>query len=73
MNEVLEQFLNKNSKQAKEYKETIEKMLSRNDAYGYAESTLIGILDFIEENDNITESQIKAVENIKEKPSKNAW
>ncbi len=69
----LEQFINKNSNRAEEYRETIERMLSRWDAYGYAEQTLIAILEYIEKNDTITDGQIQAVENIKGKPSKNAW
>jgi len=73
MSNALEQFLGKYSKRAEEYQEIIEGMLSRWDAYGYAEQTLISILDYIEENDNITDAQVQAVENIKEKPSKNVW
>ena len=69
MSNVLEQFVNKNSERAEEYKEIIEDMMGQYSAYHYAESTLLGILKYIEENDTITDAQILAVENIGEKPS----
>lgn len=69
MSNVLEQFVNKNSKRAEEYREIIEDMMGQYSAYHYAESTLLGILEYIEENDTITDAQILAVENIREKPS----
>jgi hypothetical protein len=70
MNEnPLEQFINKNSNRAEEYHEIIEEMMGNHYAYGYAESTLLGILDYIDENDTITDSQVQAVNNIKEKPN----
>lgn len=70
MSEALEQFLNKNLKRAEKYREIIKKMMCDYHAYHYAENTLLGILDYIEENNTITNSQIKAVENIKNKPNK---
>lgn len=74
MENPLEKFLNKNSKRAQEYYAIIEDMLSDGLRYTYAESTLMGILEFIEEEDNITDAQIQAVENIKEKPNqKYGW
>lgn len=73
MSNPIEQFLNKKSDRAEEYREIIEEMLGRYDAYGYAQETLISFLDYIDENKDITDAQIQAVENIKEKPSKNAW
>lgn len=69
MSNVLEQFVNKNSKRAEEYREIIEDMMGQYSSYHYAESTLLGILKYIEENDTITDAQILAVENIGEKPS----
>ncbi len=71
MNDVLEQFINKNSKRGEEYREIIEDMMGDFSAYNYAEDTLLGILDYIEENDSITDTQVQAVENIREKPSEN--
>lgn len=71
MNDVLEQFINKNSKRGEEYREIIEDMMGDFSAYGYAEDTLLGILDYIEKNDSITDAQVQAVENIREKPSEN--
>ena len=65
----LEQFINKNSERAEEYREIIEDMMGDYDAYHYAESTLLGILEYIDENDPITAAHIQALENIKEKPS----
>lgn len=70
MNNALEQFINKNSDRAEEYKLIIEDMMGDYSSYHYAESTLLGILDFIEQNDNITDAQVKAVENIRDNPGK---
>lgn len=67
----LEQFLKKNSDRAVKWLAIVEGMLNDYDAYGYAEDTLVGIHDYIEENDNITDAQIQAVENIRDKPSQN--
>ena len=72
MTDVLGDFLNKNSKQAQEYREIIEEMLSGG-RYLYAESTLVSFLDFIDENKYITPGQVAAVENIKDQPSRNAY
>lgn len=73
MSDALEQFLGNKSKRAQEYRDTIEDMLGQYAKYGYAESTLIGILDFIEENNDVTNAQVQAVENIKEKPNSYGW
>ncbi|KKU05033.1 MAG: hypothetical protein UX06_C0004G0001, partial [Candidatus Giovannonibacteria bacterium GW2011_GWA2_45_21] len=45
----LEQFINKKAKRAEEYREIIEEMMVDYSAYNYAESTLLGILEFIDE------------------------
>lgn len=71
--DALEQFINKNSKRAEEYREIIEDMMGEHSRYGYAEQTLLGILDYIDEENNITDKQVEAVENIRENPSTNAW
>lgn len=74
MENPLQKFLNKNSERAQKYAAIIEDMLSSGLRYQYAESTLMGILDFIEKEDNITDAQVQAVENIKEKPNqKYGW
>lgn len=71
MNDVLNQFINKNSERAEEYNDLIEQMLSDySSGYSYAEDTLVGILSYIEENRSITDAQVEAVENIRKKPSK---
>src|SRR3990167_1160748 len=67
---AIDEFLNKNSNKAKEYEEIIEDMLRDGLKYNYAESTLIGILEFVERENSITDAQIKAVDNIKSKPNK---
>ena len=65
----LEQFINKKAKRAEKYREIIEEMMCDYSAYNYAESTLLGILEFIDEEDNITDAQVQAVKNIRKKPS----
>lgn len=69
----LEQFLNKKAERAAKWREVIEDMLSSGLRYQYAEPTLLGILEHIEENGDISDAQIQAVENIKEKPSNYGW
>lgn len=69
MENALEQFIQKNAKRANEYVEIIEEMLGDYSSYHYAEDTLLGILDFIHKNDSITDAQVQAVENIKNKPN----
>lgn len=61
-------FLKKKSNGASEYLAILEDMLNSGD-YRYAEQTLADIYSFIEKNDHITDAQIQAVENIKQKPS----
>ena len=70
MSNALEQFINKNSKRAEEYREIIEEMMGNYDAYHYAQETLLGILDYIEENHSVTDAQVGAITNIKSNPSK---
>ena len=69
MNETISQFLNNHSKRAQEYVEIIENMMGEWNRYGYAEQTLVGILNYIDENNNITDAQVQAVENIIAKPN----
>ena len=68
-NNPLEQFINKNSSRAEEYRGIIEEMMADYSAYNYAESTMLGILEYIDENDTITDAQVQAIDNIKAKPS----
>lgn len=70
MNNLLDEFINKNDSIVERYKEIIEDMLNRYSSYHYAESTLIGIWEYIEKNGQITEAQRRAVDNIKSHPSK---
>jgi hypothetical protein len=72
MSGVLEQFINKNSDKAEKWKDIIEEMFSSR-RYDYADDTLEGIMDYIEENDSITDKQIEAVKNIKARPSQNNY
>ena len=69
MNQILDDFLEKNSVRAEEWKSVLESMLNDYDAYGYAEDTLISIYEYIDEHDKISDKQIQAIENIRNKPS----
>ena len=62
-------FIKKNQKLALKYLHIVEDMLGDNDSYGYAETTLAGIYDYIMFHKSITEKQIEAIGNIKDKPS----
>ena len=70
MDDLLQKFINKGKRRADEYSQIIEGMMGDYSAYHYAEGTLLGILDYIEDNDAITDAQVEAIENIKQKPSK---
>lgn len=70
MEDPIKQFIDKKSGTAEDYEHIISQMLSEPHLYGYAQKTLTSIYDFIFENGFISDAQIKAVENIKEKPSK---
>jgi len=65
----LETFLNKHALRADKYRNLLEEMLAHQEAYSYAEKTLSGIWDYIDQYDSITDSQIEAIENIRLKPS----
>ena len=64
--DVVSQFLSKGEIKAVEYIDIIEDMLGNYFTYGWAESTLVGIYEFIEKNGYITEKQIEVVENIRQ-------
>ena len=69
MNNPLEQFINKNAKRAEEYLEILSSMIGDPAYYGYAESTLLSIYEYIEEHNQITDKQVEAIQNIRENPS----
>lgn len=66
---VLDDFLNKNKDIALKWQDVVSGMLNDVEAYGYAEETLIGIYEYIEENQSITQNQIDAITNIRQKPA----
>ena len=72
---VLDDFIGDSREEVKSYMSTLEDMLSDYDRYGYAEDTLLGIYTHLESYGKISEGQIRAVENIKSKPSrkKHGW
>ena len=48
-----------------EWRDTLDEMLL-DPAYEYADSTLQGILKWVNENEHITDSQVMAITNIQE-------
>lgn len=68
MVDAVQQFLDKAEDRGNKYLGIIEEMLDSGD-YDYAEDTLIGIADYIDTHFRITDNQIQAIENIKNKPS----
>ena len=62
--DVVSQFLSKGENNTAEYIDIIESMLGDYSNYHWAESTLLGIYDFIEKEGYITEKQMEAVDNI---------
>ena len=69
MSDAIDQFLNKNTERVEKCKRIIKEMLNDETSYGYAEDTLFGILHFVEENNSVSDAQIQAVVNIRNKPS----
>jgi hypothetical protein len=65
---AIDDFLAKKRGNALYYKEVIEELLSSGLQYSYADDTLVSILEFIEESGTITEKQMQAIDNIKNKP-----
>ena len=64
MEDALDKFINKNSHKAKDYLSIIGGMMS-DGRYGFAQSTLLGIYDSIEETGTVSDGQMRAVDNIK--------
>ena len=71
--DALHNFAKKSDERAAEWLQTIEDMLGDYDEYGWAEDTLVGIYDYIMENNAITDKQIQAVQNIQEGARKRRW
>lgn len=67
MSDVLAQFLEHKENNYQEYLNIISEMLSSGH-YDYAEDTLVGIYEWVEEHETISQNQIDAVNNIKNKP-----
>lgn len=67
---VLDKFINKNATRGAIYMEMIEEMMGQPQLYGYAESLLVGIYDYIDKNNTITDGQCRAIENVKAKPTR---
>jgi YesN/AraC family two-component response regulator len=67
----LEQFLKKNNERADKYHRIIEEMMSAYAEFHYAQDTLLGIMEYIEKNGSVTDAQVKAVENIRNNPTRN--
>lgn len=66
-------FLAKKSKHAEEYLKIIEEMMGDYETYHFAEETLIGIYDYVLANNEITEKQMQAVDNIRAGAKRNSW
>lgn len=68
--DVTQRFIGKEQSIAKQYLTVIEEMLNEsNGAYDYADMTLEGIHECILECGKISERQIEAIKNIRNKPS----
>lgn len=69
MSEILDEFLGNdnddNGDSVIKYREIIEDMLNDH-RYSFAEETLLGIWDYMNENDKVTSGQMKAVDNIRQ-------
>ncbi|MEX2053937.1 MAG: hypothetical protein WD883_00055 [Candidatus Colwellbacteria bacterium] len=70
MDDPLKQFLSKGKARTEPYLELIDDLLNQYERYGYAGNTLMSIKEFIEESGTITDGQIRAIQNIKNNPSK---
>lgn len=64
-----EEFLKKKSVRAQQYVGIINEMFENPD-YDYAFDTLSGIMDWVSDNNSITDAQVQAIENIKSNPSR---
>lgn len=71
MSKELDKFLNRNIDEIIEWQGIITDMIEEPEKYGYADDTLRGILDMMDETGAISDGQKRAVENIRRKPSRN--
>ena len=69
MSNEIDKFLNRNVDKVAEWTRKLIDMIDRPDLYGYADDTLRSILAHMEDNGDITDGQMRAVENIRRKPS----
>lgn len=66
-------FLAKKEDRASKYLKIIEDMMGDYENYHFAEDTLIGIYDYVLANNDITDKQVQAVENIRASIGKRQW
>lgn len=71
--DALNAFIKKNDDRAQKYLNLVEEMMGDYDSYGWAESTLIGIYDWIMEHNSVTDKQIQAIENIQKGGQENRY
>lgn len=69
MSNEIDKFLNRNIDEVIEWTNIITTMIEDSEDFGYADETLRGILEHIEQTGNVTDAQKRAVENIRAKPS----
>lgn len=69
MNKELDKFIHRNVDEVLEWTNIITSMIEDSEDFGYADDTLRGILETIESSGAVTDAQIRAVENIRAKPS----
>lgn len=71
MSNEIDKFLNRNIDEVIEWTNIITTMIEDSESFGYADETLRGILEVIEQTGAVSLAQIRAVENIRAKPSRN--
>lgn len=69
----LDKFLAKHDDRAIKWTKIIEEMMGDFETYGWAQDTLIGIYDYVLQNNTITDGQIQAVENIAASVNRRRW
>jgi predicted HTH transcriptional regulator len=70
MNKELDKFLNRNIDEVLEWTNIITTMIDDSESFRYAEETLRGILEHIEQTGAVSSAQIRAIENIRSKPTR---
>lgn len=66
-------FLAKKEDRAAKWLKIIEEMMGDYETYHFAEDTLIGIYDYVLANNDISDKQIQAVENIRTSVERRQW